>query len=59
MKVEENKENEQSSACINTNVASITEKHDSSDDELVIHVPKSVKGITITHKYDKVLSLEL
>ncbi|CAC5356086.1 unnamed protein product [Mytilus coruscus] len=57
VKVEENKENEQS--CVNTNVAPITETHNSPDDELVIHVPKSVKHIKIVPNNGKVMSLEL
>ncbi|CAC5402364.1 unnamed protein product [Mytilus coruscus] len=57
VKVEQNKENEQST--VNTNVAPITEKRDSPYDELVIHVPKSVKRIKIVHNNGKVMSLEL
>ncbi|CAC5405574.1 unnamed protein product [Mytilus coruscus] len=59
VKVEENKENEQSCANTKVHVAPITEKRDTLDDELVIHVPKSVKRIKIVHNNGKVMSLEL
>ncbi|CAC5408103.1 unnamed protein product [Mytilus coruscus] len=59
VKVEENNENEQSCANTKVHVAPITEKRDTLDDELVIHVPKSVKCIKIVHNNGKVMSLEL
>ncbi|CAC5382194.1 unnamed protein product [Mytilus coruscus] len=59
VKIEENKENEQSCAYTKVHVAPITEKRDTLDDELVIHVPKSVKRIKIVHNNGKVMSLEL
>ncbi|CAC5365857.1 unnamed protein product [Mytilus coruscus] len=59
VKVEENKENEQSCANTKVHVAPITEKRDTLDDELVIHVPKSVKRIKIVHNNGKVMSIEL